>query len=315
MEQILKKYPVPAAGLMLGLAAAGNLVQSYGEVYRSIFGALSTVLFVLMIAKIIKYPKGVAEAMDNPLVASVSPTFSMAIMLLSTYLKPYAQTAALIVWIIGFALHAALIIWFTKKYVLNFKIKQVFPSWFIVYVGIVVASVTGPVFKMNTIGQLAFWFGFVTYLVLLAIVLYRVIKIKEIAEPALPTLAIFAAPASLLLAGYMNSFGTKNMAIVWILATLSLVMYIAVVIAMFKLLRLKFYPSYSAFTFPFVISGIAIKLSNGFLTKSGQGISALKYLVKFQEVAAVVLTLYVLARYIKFIFATEKAAIKANVKA
>jgi exfoliative toxin A/B len=315
MGQILKKYPVPAAGLMLGLAAAGNLVQSYGEAYRSIFGALSAVLFVLMLAKIIKYPKGVAEALDNPLVASVFPTFSMAIMLLSTYLKSYAQTAALLVWIIGFALHTALTIWFTKKYAVNFNIRQVFPSWFIVYVGIAVASVTGPLFKMNTIGQLAFWFGFATYLVLVAIVLYRVIKIKEIAEPALPTFAIFAAPASLLLAGYMSSFEAKNMAIVWILVVLSLVMYIAVVIAMFKLLRLKFYPSYSAFTFPFVISGMAMKLTNGFLTKSGQGISALKYLVKFQEAVAVVLTLYVLFRYIQFVFAAEKTAVKVNLKA
>lgn len=315
MGQVLKKYPVPAAGLMLGLAAAGNLVQSYGEVYRSMFGVLSAVLLLLMIAKIIKYPKGVGEALDNPIVASVFPTFSMAIMLLSTYLKPYAQAAALIVWIIGFTLHAVLILWFTKKYVLNFKIKQVFPSWFIVYVGIVVASVTGPAFKMNSIAQLAFWFGFVTYLVLLAIVLYRVIKIKEIAEPALPTLAIFAAPASLLLAGYMNSFQTKNMAIVWILVILSLVMYIAVIITMFKLLRLKFYPSYSSFTFPFVISGIAMKLTNGFLTKSGHGISALKYLIKFQEAAAIILTLYVLVKYIQFLFATEKVVINANLKA
>jgi exfoliative toxin A/B len=315
MGQVLKKYPVPAAGLMLGLAAAGNLIQSYGEIYRSMFGLVSAVLFVLMLAKIIKYTKAVAEALENPLVASVFPTFSMAIMLLSTYLKPYTQTAALILWITGLSLHVVLIIWFTKKYVLKFNIKQVFPSWFIVYVGIVVASVTGPVFKMNAIGQIAFWFGFVTYLVLLAVVLYRVIKVKEIPEPALPTLAIFAAPASLLLAGYMNSFAVKNMVIVWVLATLSLVMYTAVIIAMFKLLRLKFYPSYSAFTFPFVISGIAMKLTNGFLNKSGLGISALKYLVKFQEAVAVVLTLYVLVRYIQFIFAAEKAPVSANIKA
>jgi exfoliative toxin A/B len=315
MGQILKKYPVPAAGLMLGLAAAGNLIQSYGEIYRSIFGIMSAVLLVFMLAKIIKYPKGVAEALDNPLVASVSPTFSMAVMILSTYLKPYEQTVALAVWIIGLALHLALIIWFTKKYVLNFKIKQVFPSWFIVFVGIVVASVTGPAFKMNGIGKAAFWFGFLTYLVLLSIVLYRVLKIKEVAEPAQPTLAIFAAPASLLLAGYMNSFEVKNMAIVWFLVSLSLVMYISVVIIMFKLIRLKFYPSYSAFTFPFVISGIAMKLTNGFLNKSGQGIPALKYLVSLQEVVAIVLTLYVLLRYVEFLFAGEKTTVKANMKA
>ena len=108
-------------------------------------------------------------------------------------------------WIIGFALHIVLILWFTKKFVLNFKIKQVFPAWFIVYVGIVVGSVTGPAYKMAAVGQIAFWFGFVTYLILLPIIIYRVVKVQEMAEPTLPTLAIFAAPASLLLAGYMVS--------------------------------------------------------------------------------------------------------------
>lgn len=46
---------------MLGLAAAGNLVQSYGEIYRSIFGIISAILLILMIVKTVKYPKGVAK--------------------------------------------------------------------------------------------------------------------------------------------------------------------------------------------------------------------------------------------------------------
>lgn len=313
MEQILKKYPVPIVGLMLGLAAAGNLVQSYGEVYRNIFGVISALLFILMIAKFVKYPKGVAEALDNPVVASVFPTFSMGIMLLSTYIKPFAAQLAFIIWIIGVALHTILILWFTKKFVLDFKIKKVFPSWFIVYVGIVVASVTGPAYKMASIGQAAFWFGLITYIILLPIVIYRVIKVREMPEATLPTLVIFAAPASLLLAGYMNSFSEKNMAIVWFLMSLSIIMYVVVIIMLFKLLKLKFYPSYSGFTFPLVISGIAMKLTNGFLTKSGQPISWLKYLVKFQEVVAVVIVLYVLFRYIQFLTAKEQQVV--NVKA
>ncbi len=120
-------------------------------------------------------------------------------------------------------------------------------------------------------------------------------------EPTLPTLAIFAAPASLLLAGYMKSFETKNIIMVWFLMSLSIIMYMIVVIMLFKLLKLKFYPSYSGFTFPLIISGISIKLTNGFLIKSGQAIPLLKYLVKLQEVVAVVITLYVLIIYIKFL--------------
>lgn len=305
MNKILKKYPVPIVGLILGLAAAGNLVQSYGGVYRSIFGVISAVLLVLMFAKIAVYPKGVKEALDNPVVASVFSTLSMGIMLLSTYIKPLAGQLAFILWIIGVALHIILLLWFTKKFALNFKMEQVFPSWFVVYVGIAVVSVTGPAYKMASLGQVAFWFGFATYLILLPIVIYRVVKVKKMPEPTLPTLAIFAAPASLLLAGYMNSFSNKNIGIVWFLMVLSIIMYISVIIMLFRLLKLKFYPSYSGFTFPLVISGIAMKLTNGFLTKSGHTISWLKYLVEFQEAAAIVMVLYVLFRYIQFLTAKE----------
>lgn len=301
MNEILRKYPVPVVGLMLGLAAAGNLIQSYGELYRSILGIISAILFIVMVVKIVKYPKDIAESLENPVVASVFPAFSMCIMLLSTYFKPYAVSLAFTMWIIGVILHIALILWFTKKFVFNFKIKQVFPSWFIVYVGIVVASVTGATFQMTNVGQVAFWFGFVTYLILLPIVIYRVVKVKEMPEQTLPTLAIFSAPASLLLAGYMNSFKTKNMSMTYFLMILSIIMYVAVIIMLFKLLRLKFCLSYSGFTFPLIISGIGIKLTSGFLAKNGQTILSLQYLVKFQEVVGVVITLYVLVRYIQFI--------------
>lgn len=310
MNHLLKKYPVPIAGLILGLAAAGNLVQSYGESYHMFFGIISSILFVLMLLKIIKYPEDIKESLNNPVVASVFPALSMAIMLLSVYLKPLSYGAACILWYIGIILHIILILWFTKKFVLGFKLKQVFPSWFIVYVGIVAASVTGPAFKMIKAGQAAFWFGFVTYLILLPIIIYRVLKIKEMPESALPTLAIFAAPVSLLLAGYMNSFKVKNMAMVLFLMVLSIIMYFAVILMLFKLLRLKFYPSYSGFTFPVVISGIAMKLTNKFLMKSGSQIYFLRYLVKFQEFIGIVITLYVLIRYIYFLAANDSPAVK-----
>lgn len=63
---------------------------------------------------------------------------------------------------------------------------------------------------MANAGKAAFWFGFVTYLILLPIVIYRVLKVKGMPEQTLPTIAIFAAPASLLLAGYMKSFQAKT---------------------------------------------------------------------------------------------------------
>lgn len=308
MKQIIKKLPVPIVGLMLALAAAGNLVLSYGEIYRNIFGALSAIILLLILAKIIMFPKAISEALDNPVVASVFPTLSMGIMLLSTYLKPFTSSIAFGMWIIGLVLHIILIILFTKNYLFSFNIKKVFPSWFIVYVGIVVGSVTAPAFDMANVGKILFWFGLVSYFALLPVVLKRIIKIKEIPEPALPTMAIFTAPVALCLAGYMSSFQEKNMFMVWLLVALSQASYLFVLLQLPKLLKLKFYPSYSAFTFPMVISGISIKLTNGFLANSGNPVAILKYIVKFEEFLGVAIVLYVLIRYISFLLAKPETA-------
>lgn len=59
------------------------------------------------------------------------------------------------------------------------------------------------------------------------------------------------------------------------------------------------------FTFPLVISAISLKVTNAFLTKSGTPISLLSYIVKFEEVVAVIIVLYVLVKYLAFIFASD----------
>jgi len=306
LGNLIKKLPVPIVGLMLALAASGNLVLSYGKIYRNIFGLISAIILILVLIKITRYTNDVKENLNNPVVASVFPTLSMGMMLLSTYLP--SKPLGFITWLTGLGIHIGLIIWFSAKHLLNFNIKTVFPSWFIVYVGIAVASVTAPNYNKASIGQICFWFGFISYLILMPIVLYRVFKVKEIPEAALPTIVIFSAPASLCLAGYMNSFQEKNMAIVWLLLILSQLTLYLVLFRLPGLLKLKFYPSYSAFTFPLVISGISLKLTNGFLANTGNTIAFLKYLIKFEELIAVAMVLYVLFRYVKFLFSNKESS-------
>lgn len=297
---MIKRIPVPIAGLMLALAAAGNLVQSYGEVYRNIFGVISGTLLILLLAKIIKHSEVVKEDLKNPVIASVFPTFTMGSMLLATYIKPISPSIAFAMWVVSVVGHIALMIKFAMDYIFNFDIKKVFPSWFIVYVGLVVGSVTAPAFEMQSVGRVFFWIGLVSYFLLLPIVLKKV-RLGTIPEPALPTLIIFAAPVALCLAGYMNSFEVKNMVIVWGLVALSQLSYIYALSQLPKLLKLKFYPSFSGFTFPMVISAISLKLTNGFLIKSGQPIPVLGYIVKLEEIIAVLIVLYVLFKYIQFL--------------
>ena len=305
MNQIIKKTPIPIAGLMLALAAGGNLVQSYGEVYRNIFGTISAIILVLILAKMIKYPNAVKEELKNPVVASVFPTFTMGIMLLSTYIKPFIPTFAFIMWIISILAHMGLMVKFALNHLVNLDMKKVFPSWFIVYVGIAVASVTAAAFEMQSLGRIFFWVGIISYFLLLPIVLKK-FGMGTIPEPASPTLAIFAAPVALCLAGYINSFESKNMIILWGLVILSQLSYVLVLLQMPKLLKLKFYPSFSGFTFPLVISAISIKLTNSFLANSGRPIPILGYVVKIEEIIAILIVVYVLIKYLIFLTSPVK---------
>lgn len=83
------RVPLPLCGVMLGLAALGNLLQSYSEGIRYLCGCAAGILLILILLKLICFPASVAEDMKNPIMASVAGTFPMALMLLSAYVNVY----------------------------------------------------------------------------------------------------------------------------------------------------------------------------------------------------------------------------------
>ncbi len=306
----IKKIPLPMAAVMLALASLGNLLSSYNIVFKNILGVISAIILILLTIKIITCWKAVKEEIKNPVIAAVIPTYSMGVMILSAYLKEISFSSGFILWWVGVLIHIGLIIFYTKNFILKFDIKKMFPSTFIVYVGIGVGGITAPAFKLVQLGQAFFWIAFISLIILIPVLGYRTLIVKGIPEPALPTTVIFAAPAALTLAAYLNSFSEKNINMVMFLAVLVMVLYICGIVYLVQGLRLKFYPSYAAFTFPMVISAIAMKGTNGFLMKVGKEISWLKYVVKFQEVIATVIVLYVLIRFLMFIL--KKDTVKVN---
>lgn len=299
MKGFLKAIPLPAAGVMLGLAALGNLIQSYSEGVRLVFGALALAIWVCLVLKVIFCWPGVRKAMDDPIVASVSGTFPMATMLLAVYAKPFAGAAfAQIVWFAGILLHAALIVWFTLKFFRPFDLSKVFASYYIVYVGIVVGSLTAPAFGMESaVGVPLFWFGFVCLLALLVLVTARYVKLPVKKDPPRPIFCIYAAPISLCLAGYIQSVTPKSPVMVIGMLIASTLVYLVVLSRLPAFLQLPFYPSYAAFTFPMVITAIAAKQSMACLTKLGFAVSWLGPVVLVETVIAAVLVLYSLVRY------------------
>ena len=91
------------------------------------------------------------------------------------------------------------------------------------------------------------------------------------------------------------------------LAVLSLIIYIIVLCNLPKYLKMPFYPSYAAFTFPFVISAIAMKMTMNFLANNVYAIPFINYLVLFQTIIATLLVIYTLIRFIIFIMPAKNS--------
>ena len=275
----LKRVPLPLSGVALGFAALGNLLSAYNMSFKVICGVLAFIGLILITGKYLSDIEAFTTDMKNPVIASVSGTYTMALMLLAVYVKPVVPTFAIALWYIAIVLHFILIIYFTLNIVLKIKIPdemmKIAASFFIVYVGIAVASVTAPAFKNMALGQICFWIGFILYIPFFIYVSYRYIKLgnKKIEAKALA--CIYAAPASLCVAGYISSFEQKNILFLGGLYIFSLLMYLVgtavatdLFVSFVKNNDFKFYPSLAGLTFPFVISAIATKQFNAVLTKA-----------------------------------------------
>jgi len=301
--KFIKSVPMAIGGLSLGLAALGNLsLQSFangGSTIRMICGILSAICLLLFLLKATCDAPHTREEMKTPIPLSVVPTVTMASMLLATYILPFVPPLGLIMWWAAFIIHVGIMLLFFKRFILKFDIKSVFPTWFIAFVGMVTASVTAPDIGVRTLGQVVWVIGFIFYFIAFILIVTRFKKARVFPEPAVPTIAIFTAPMSLCVVGYFQSFESRNPIIIYVMMAIVLASYIFVTVKMFtKLLRVKFYPTYAAFTFPYVISALAFRALNGFL--SAQGITLLAPVVVISLWLAILVVAYVIIRYVMF---------------
>ena len=257
---IIKNLPTPIAGLALGSVALGNMFQIYSSTLQNIFSLLSLIIIILLTIKFFLYSDKLKEEMKNPVLATVLATYPMSIMLLSSFFKKYIGLYSLPTWIIGICLDICVVSYATYNFIIKDKhIKNIYPTWFITFVGPAVVTVTAINYNLETLGLIYFYFSYINYLVLLPFVLYRVYKYKHYKDGDYPTIAVFSAPGGLLLASYMVGVTQKSNIILAILIPLTILLFIFVLIQLPYLLKRKFYPSFSAFTFPLVICAISFQ--------------------------------------------------------
>ncbi|MCL2201244.1 MAG: C4-dicarboxylate ABC transporter, partial [Oscillospiraceae bacterium] len=144
-----------------------------------------------------------------------------------------------------------------------------------------------------------FWVGFVLYFAALVLIIMKKRSSIFVPEPLTLTTAIFTAPMSLLIVGYFSSFQERSEVLVYIMLAIAILSYIYVTVKMLTtFLKVRFYPTYSAYTFPYVISALAFRLANGFLIE--RGITLFAPVAQITQWIAVAVVAYVFINYIRY---------------
>ncbi|MBR0374910.1 MAG: TDT family transporter [Mogibacterium sp.] len=294
---MVKKVPLQVSGVMLGMAALGHLLQSYGGAFRVLCGVLAAFLFCLVLCKLIMHPGMIRQDLKDPVLAGFAATYPMGMMVLSAQCKSVFGKTAYYLWLLAIALQIALIVYYSMRFVKKkLDLRKVSTVWYIVYVGIACAGVTASAFGKHTVGAVAFWLGLIAFLPLLYFVNQRYAKIPA-PESMRPLIGICAMPMSLCAAAYVQSAKAVNLPFLLTMLAIATVLYVYAFAKVFEQLKAPFEPNCAAYTFPFVISALATKLTMTWATNAGHELLFLKPVVHFETAVAVLLVVYIYIRF------------------
>jgi tellurite resistance protein len=269
----LMHFPVAFFAIVMGLTGvsiAWHKAQSTFGIPVDMAGGLLWVAsavfalaLLLYLAKLLRYPQAVLQELGNPVQLNFFPTISISLLLLSIAVLNLAPATAAVLWVLGTAIHLILTIYVMNVWMHHdhFEIHHINPAWFIPIVGNVLVPIAGVPLGYSELSWFFFSVGLVFWLVMLTIIIYRMLFHHPLPERLMPTLFILIAPPAVgfiaytRLAGLLDSGGPDAFARILYYSGLFLTLLLTTQIGRF--LRIQFYLSWWAYSFPLAAITIA----------------------------------------------------------
>ena len=305
LENIVKHTPLPVAGLAFGITGLGGLFAEFGQGAwaQPVFGILGAALLIIVVFKALFLPQNLKANLQHPVQAAVATVIPFAFMLDAAYLAPNYPNAAAVLWLISLIAVLIYLAWFNAKYIFHFQIKQTLAAYFIPFVGFCVPVMTShhltiDWLPLQTIRHILFVLSAIGFVVMLIVISIRYLKVPVTETSALPVFAIYTAPLAMLIVGYARLLphGEHSATLVWVSLILSQLLFVMVLSQVPIYLKNGFFPSYAALTFPFIIT--ANSMFEGLRILNAR--EAWFYLAYAEGIFAIVMTLFVLFKYLIF---------------
>lgn len=269
----LKHFPVTFFAMVMGLTGL-SLAWRKAEIALKIDLALSDAILVTAIAaflvvggaylaKLMRYPDAVRKELGHPIQLNFFPALSISLILLATAVLHLTPGLAHLVWAIGTLMHLGftlyvLNVWFHHD---HFEIQHINPAWFIPVVGNVLVPIAGVALGYRELSWFFFSIGILFWLVLFAIILYRVLFHHPLPDRLMPTFFIMIAPPAVGFIAYaqltdmLQAGAPDAFARMLYYSGLFLTLLLATQVRRFA--RLEFFLSWWAYAFPLAAISLA----------------------------------------------------------
>ena len=305
----LERMPVPVLPTFVGALTLGNVYSGMGYPWiRHITMWAATIILLLYIVKIIKFPMVCKKEYETVVPCSLYAGFTMVTMILGSYYFDYIPALGKGMWAVAIVIHAIHILVFTYRSVISKRdINTFVPSWFVTYNGIMVSCVVGG--AMNAAGILKYivYYGIAIYFIIIPIMIWRLMTV-EVKAPVYHTMAVVLAPCSLCVVSYLNVIKEPNQMLLYVLYACVLASLAFIIIKLPKFFAFPFAPGFAGMTFPMAIGIVASTKMAGYLTNIGNtGLAeVVKQISGFQVYLTTMIVGYVLLNFAMMAMKVER---------
>lgn len=265
----LCNFHITFFAIALGLAGFTLAVQKASERLAGLHPVSTALLYVtvglfalislIYLYKGVRCPGAIAAELKHPIKINFFPLVAKILLVLSVALLERNMTFSYYSWLTGTVLQFVASIYIITEWVQHdrFKIEHMTPGWFIPIVGSIIVPIAGVRHGFTELSWYFFSVGLIFWLILLVIVLYRMFFHAPIAEKLMPTLFILFAPPAIGFIAYVRLTGGGLDPFARILYYFSLFMFFLVLYSLPRLIKIRFYLSWWAYSFPMAAKALA----------------------------------------------------------
>jgi tellurite resistance protein len=296
----LCNFHITFFAIVLGMAGFTLAVQKAGGLLQPLHGVSTVLLYatvalfasvgVIYLYKGFACPGAIRKELNHPVKINFFPLVAKILLVLSIALLERNMPASFYCWATGTALQFIASIFVISEWIQHerFKIEHMTPGWFIPIVGSIIVPIAGVKHGFVELSWFFFSVGLIFWLILLVIVLYRMFFHTPIVERLMPTLFILFAPPAIGFIAYTRLTGGGLDGFGRILYYFSLFIFFLVLYQLPHLMKINFYLSWWAYSFPLAAKNLA-----SFLMLSLTHAPFIRYIAWF-ELAFLTLIIFIL---------------------